>query len=387
MPSKFYTASNQIWIRISLLGIFILLQAYPGFGSENTSTFTIHKFISAYDFNETDIPFIASHFEIINSILSKANQIQNIKSINSSCKAIFYDNALTHKDGAARNWYVRDAQTGSRLVNKDWGWYLMDIGNLTYRTSLANSIKNSLTTNPVFDGVFLDDVWPAGAISSDRFYREGTKDKAVLPQHVIRYWQDNMKLLLIQIKMAIGKKLLIINTGAFNIDFLVFSDGQMYEAFCHANWQPFGEYYPNWRGVLDKMIVVSNSGKIYLARSGIQKTVADFETNKTARYCFAMFLLGANSNSYFYFAKRPRGVTYFPEWDVDIGSPVEDYHGRTGTPLFEREYSKGLVLINPSSESVQINLGTKYKTLDGVIIDTIRMEDHQGEILLKHSEN
>jgi hypothetical protein len=29
----------------------------------------------------------------------------------------------------------------------------------------------------------------------------------------------------------------------------------------------------------------------------------------------------------------------------------------------------------------------KYKTLDGVITDTITMEDHQGEILLKPSED
>jgi hypothetical protein len=100
-----------------------------------------------------------------------------------------------------------------------------------------------------------------------------------------------------------------------------------------------------------------------------------------------MFLLGANSNSYFYFSKNYRGVTYFPEWDVDIGNPIEDYHARAGTPLFEREYSKGLVLINPSSESVQINLGTKYKTLDGVITDTVTLGSHAGEILLKRSED
>jgi hypothetical protein len=44
-------------------------------------------------------------------------------------------------------------------------------------------------------------------------------------------------------------------------------------------------------------------------------------------------------------------------------------------------------VINPSPESTQINLGTEYKTLEGAVTDTITMEDHQGEILLKVSED
>jgi hypothetical protein len=46
-----------------------------------------------------------------------------------------------------------------------------------------------------------------------------------------------------------------------------------------------------------------------------------------------------------------------------------------------------LVLINPSSESVQINLGSRYKNLEGNIIDTITLGIHEGEILLKHLED
>jgi hypothetical protein len=377
--SKWVYLISMIFLSLSVV-FFPSLEA-----NSETNQFNIHKFITAYDFNESDIPFIASHFDLIDTSLGKANQIQKIKSLNPSFKAIFYKDALTHREGATESWYVRDAQTGSRLINKDWGWYLMDIGNQAYRNSLASSIKNSLANNPVFDGVFLDDVW--GAATLGEFYREGTKELAVLPPHVIKYLHDNMKLLIIQIKMAIGRKLLIINTGAFNTDYLALSDGQMYEGFCHANWEAFGEYYPEWRKMLHRMIIASASGKIYLAQSGIQKWATESQTIKTARYCYSMFLLGANSNSFFYFSKNYRGVTYFPEWDVDIGSPIEDYRARAGTPLYEREYSKGLVVINPSSESVQINFGTKYKTRDGAVTDTIRMEDHEGEILLKHTED
>jgi hypothetical protein len=386
----------KILIFINILTLIVFSLPYSAITPEhiliaqasNSASFKIKKFLTAYDFNEADIPFIASHFDIMDTYLSKANHVHRIKNLNPLFKAIYYKNALTHREGATKDWedwYVHDDQTGSRLVNKDWGWYLMDIGKQSYRISLANSVKNSLANNPVFDGVFLDDVW--GSVSSERFYREYIKETGKISQSVIDSWHNNMKLLLIQIKMAIGNKLLIINTHYFNTGYIVFSDGLMFEAFCHSNWQPFGKYYPDWQKGLDRMITASNLGKIYLAQSGILKEATDSQTNKTAKYCFAMFLLGANRNSYFYFSKNYRGATYFPEWDIDIGNPIEDYHARAGTPLFGREYSKGLVLINPSSESVQINLGTRYKTLDGVITDTITMEDHQGEILLKHSED
>ena len=135
------------------------------------------------------------------------------------------------------------------------------------------------------------------------------------------------------------------------------------------------------------MKMISSSGKIYLAQSGILKDATRSQTIKTAKYCYSMFLLGANSNSYFYFSKNYRGVTYFPEWDVDLGAPVEDYHARAGTPLYEREYSRGLVIINPSSESVQINLGSEYKSPEGVITDNVTLDSHEGEILLKCPED
>jgi hypothetical protein len=355
------------------------------FSSPWVAANSAHKFITAYDFSEVDIPFIASHFGLMDTYLAKANQVQTIKSVNSFFKAIFYDNALTHKEGATSDWYVRDAQTGSRLVNKDWGWYLMDIGKPAYRTSLANFIKSNLANNPVFDGVFLDDVW--GSMSSDSFYKEGTMQTGVVPQSYIVSFHSNMIELLRVIKSVIGDKLLIINTGDVNRDYLAVVDGQMDEAFCHAKWQTFGEYYSTWQRHLNNMMVGSKSGKIYLAQSGIAYGATDSQIKKTAKYCFAMFLLGADNNSYFYFSftQKYQGLTYFPEWDIDLGAPIEDYHAKTGTPLFEREYSKGLVVINPSLENVQINLGNKYKNLNGVTIDTITLGSREGEILLKIS--
>lgn len=399
MVPQFYTAAwKKILIFINISSILMFSSSHPAISSDYTRTasasltasFKFRKFLTAYDFNDADIPFIASNFDIIDTSVNKVNQIKQIKNLNPFFKAIFYKDALTHREGTTKDledWYVHDAQTGSRLVNKDWGWYLMDIGKQSYGISLANHIRNNLATHQIFDGVLLDDVWDS--VSSDRFYRERTKETGVVPQPIINSWHNNMKILLMKIRMAIGKRLLIINTGYYNTDYIVISDGLMYEAFCHANWQPYEEYYADWRKAIDRMIRVTNLGKIYLAQSGILDGETDSQIKRTARYCFAMFLLGANNNSYFYFkpTMKYQGVTYFPEWDIDIGTPIEDYHARPGTPLFKREYSKGLVVINPSSGSVQIDLAEKYKNLDGIVTDVITLGSHEGEVLTKSSED
>jgi hypothetical protein len=247
--SKWVYLISMIFLSLSVV-FFPSLEA-----NSETNQFNIHKFITAYDFNESDIPFIASHFDIIDSYLSKANQIKKIKNLNPLFKAIYYEDALTHREGATKDWkdwYAHDDQTGSRLVNKDWGWYLMDIGKQSYRISLANQIKNNLINNPVFDGVFLDDVW--GSVSSDRFYREYTKETGIIPQSIIDSWRHNMKFLLIQIKMAIGNKLLIINTGAYNTDYLLitslFQMGKCMKLSVMQTGSPMGNIIQNGRKYL-----------------------------------------------------------------------------------------------------------------------------------------
>jgi len=136
IPSVEAILSKWVYL-ISMIFLSLSVVFFPrSVASSEDPQFNIHKFITAYDFNEADIPFIASHFDIMDTYLSKANQVQRIKNLNPLFKAIYYKDALTHREGATKDWFVHEDQTGSRLVNKDWGWYPMDIGNQFYGTSL-----------------------------------------------------------------------------------------------------------------------------------------------------------------------------------------------------------------------------------------------------------
>jgi len=231
----------------------------------------------------------------------------------------------------------------------------------------------------------LDDV--LSALLSERFYREGTKETGVIPVPILNSWRDNMRVLLSQIKAAIGNKLLIINTGLYATDFLAISDGQMYEAFCMQT----GSHTENT--IRDGKKIRFNDycfsfWKDFPRPVRILDRATDSQMKNTQRYCFAMFLLGANSNSYFYFkpSMKYQGVTHFPEWMWILVLQLEVIRVGLDTIIPKRIFKRfganqSFIRKCPSK------FGTKYKNLDGVITDTITLGNREGEILLKISEN
>ncbi len=82
--------------------------------SSETKPFKIHKLLTASDFNDADIPFIAAHFDIIDTWLTKAKEIVKIKDLNPSFKAIFYKHALSYRRGS-EDLYAHDAHTWAIL--------------------------------------------------------------------------------------------------------------------------------------------------------------------------------------------------------------------------------------------------------------------------------
>lgn len=76
------------------------------------------------------------------------------------------------------------------------------------------------------------------------------------------------------------------------------------------------------------------------------------------RLSFATYLLVANDRSFFHLnaiytdeeilPRKVRGAQYFPEYDVDLGSPAQSYFtGSDTSGLLTRYYEKGFVILNP----------------------------------------
>jgi hypothetical protein len=59
-------------------------------------------------------------------------------------------------------------------------------------------------------------------------------------------------------------------------------------------------------------------------------------------------------------------VFWFPEYDVDLGTftnePPEDIESlRTSEGAYRRDYSNGIVLVNPTAGAITVNLGSTYR--------------------------
>lgn len=175
--------------------------------------------IIAYEFLDTDVAFIASHFDLIITYLSNAPKIQQIKALNSRIKAIYYQDAIAYF-GDNPDFYVK-GPNGEKLIHPVWDWPLADVSNPAYRLYLATKIKAELDANFVFDGVFLDDVW--NEVHTNEF------PAGSVPQILVDGWHEFIKALLTEIKAAIGTKLLIINTSLTWTLYTSLVDGQMYE--------------------------------------------------------------------------------------------------------------------------------------------------------------
>ena len=70
---------------------------------------------------------------------------------------------------------------------------------------------------------------------------------------------------------------------------------------------------------------------------------------------------------------------------ADYGTPLEDYHIVSGTKIYEREFTKRKILVNPTSNEYTIQLDETYLDMDGQQITSITVPKYSGIILTKTS--
>jgi len=281
------------------------------------------------------------------------------------------------------DWFLHDIN-GNRLVHNYWGWYCMDVGNTGWRSQYANLVKDKLG-NSLFDGVFADDTW-----DTFNYYRWNVP-KEQIPADIGPRWHDDMLGMVSFVKETIGDKLLIVNTSN-NDEYVYACDGKMEEPFVHASSWSFDDFGNNydWKGVVDALKNISQAGKYYLAHSSTKipenPTEAEFDKVRDIMiYSLASYLLGTGGEKAtfgFLNIKSPSGsFGYYPEFNISLGSPINDYYLLAS--VFSRDFERGKVLVNPTSSSHTVDLDSEYKTLDGQTASNVTLDAHSGIVLLR----
>jgi hypothetical protein len=261
-------------------------------------------------------------------------------------------------------WHNRSSQ---RVASNQDAKLLMNISNPGFQAYWRDSVIEQAQAGD-YDGVFFDSAspallqWEARAPVDSRLLRTGVRDTSFSElgnKSWIVAWQDWIT----RLDAALAAKgiALIPNVGALattwdNTDYSR-SAGIFSEGFCDP-----GLTTTDWKNAVNATLALVKQNKIVI----LQNYLSSHADLAKRRYLLGSYLLVRGSRTYlFYFAS---GIfSWYPEWDLDLGAPqttatfVDDllWHG-----IYRRDFANGVVLLNPTTSRVQVNLGATLKRVE-----------------------
>jgi len=287
------------------------------------------------------------------------------------------------------DWYYTDIIRELQLGKLDWSQVLID---LIYRKALYNDSNNDTTQSiyDAFDGVFWDNtvsdmdqfIYDPGyttstaCIAADGVWSNG---QCVVAPHNYsdQQYYNAVNEILREVanspeltgwgKMILNSFLGYMNEGMEGMELLQ-TDAQgrrggagiMFEGLS-IKMDGKNPLRPRSR-MMEQLndfeaIVHQNPAKeAYAMNYILLNPTSDMDSNKIAqlrRLSLATYLLVANENSFFHLNANDaggdgQGTQYFPEYDLDLGSPLQsDFTGNDTSGLLTRQFEKGLVIVNP----------------------------------------
>ncbi len=285
-------------------------------------------------------------------------------------------------------WFVHTdwpGTSGRRVRNADPNdaFYLMDFTNPDFRRYQINYILTYINRYG-FDGWFGDG--PPSTIRYQSF-------NPAPPQAYRDAWNSFVRQFLQEMRQALGPKLAITNSTPKVFDyinpgnpdpnwddsaFLQYVDGTMIEGFAHAGWEPptaiQGFVQWNWQQTKFKRNL--EAGKYILVISGTAGTNQQ-QIERWRLFSFASYLLQADGTRAYY---AWMGWLTFPEQRLPIGTPLRDAY--VSNSVYQRDFTGGKVLVNPSDNTRTITLPQRYRTLKGQAVTQVTLPPWTGTILL-----
>jgi hypothetical protein len=272
-----------------------------------------------------------------------------------------YPTVNTHE-----TWFWHNTSNQRVTSNQD-GKLLMNVSDPGFRAHWRDSISYQVQAGD-YDGVFLDSAspallqWEARAPADSRLSGKGARYNTFSElggKSWIAAWQDWIREL--DASLAMQGIPLIPNAGAFattwdNTDYSL-TAGIFSEGFCDPNLTT-----SDWKAAVDETLSLVRKNKIVI----LQNYLASASDLAKRRYLLASYLLVKGTRTYlFYIASST--LEWYPEWGLDLGAPqktaarVDDllWNG-----VYRRDFANGVVLVNPTTRGVRLNLGATFKRVE-----------------------
>ena len=295
------------------------------------------------------------------------------------------------------NYYTSNGN--NRLKSGFNSMWIMDPGNKNWQDLYLYKVKDAIT-NLYYYGVHADgagDKCPAGMYQCDDYeFALRVKDllskvnaeldsleaevgrELTLSSSILSASGNNYPFLLLEEVDAAG-----LDSSAYNCKTIGYREEQDWIEGLNRSIRTENEFYkiPN----LDNVVEIDNID----ARMFIITTYLLARGNQTT--------LSAEDSIY------SGNLNFFPEWSIDLGKPlqefprIQDYYNST-VDLYERDYEKGKVFVNPKEYDILLQVPAGYQLVeisggnvpeiggDGKVtlksIDTVTVKSKSGVILL-----
>ena len=157
-------------------------------------------------------------------------------------------------------------------------------------------------------------------------------------------------------------------------------DGGIAEGFLRTSTQA-ASAFPSVSTWQQNVNMLLSPPKPVLALTKVWASATTDQLNQWHLYALASFLLGTDGRSYFYFssASSEPPISVVP-WSVNIGDPSGAYALQDGA--YQRPFTQGLVLVNPTASQVSVPLSGAYAEMDGTQVSgSLVMPPNTGQIL------
>jgi hypothetical protein len=157
-------------------------------------------------------------------------------------------------------------------------------------------------------------------------------------------------------------------------------DGGIAEGFLRTATQS-ATTYPSVSIWQQNVNMLLNPPKPMLALTKVWASATTAQLDQYHLYALASFLLGTDGRSYFYFSSSSSEppISVVP-WSVNIGDPSGSYSLQDGA--YQRPFTQGRVLVNPTASQVSVPLSGAYTEMDGTQVSgSLVMPPNTGQIL------
>ncbi|MDX6324655.1 MAG: hypothetical protein QOK15_1009 [Nocardioidaceae bacterium] len=349
-----------------------------------TNTFTVDQAVAQ-----------AQKFDIIaGNRLTYRNASAAMHTANPNLNLLAYVNgAYAQKsEGTAYpdSWYLR-TRSGAKVRSNGWGNYLMNVANDGWIHDVANRCLQSIN-NYGYDGCFIDMMGTASVMD---FWTSGAPiNPATGQEYTVQEWLGLTSALSAEVHTLVGSSTPVYVNGLGagpryfaaqgpTSQLLAGIDGALAESWMRGGEQPLS-YFPSekqWLQNVDMLTDVSARGKTALVTVKTWGAGTADQVRAWHVYSLASFLMASDGRSQYSFLPTRNDTTSGDSLltSLHIGVPTGAYAKVGG--VYQRTFTNGRVLVNPTKVTVTVPLDKTYTTTSGNAVQSVTLTPNDAEIL------